>query len=263
MKNLSIKITAMCFMAIIACPCVTADEKFDLDMVKIPGKNFEMLRTEVTQELYESVMGENPSWFCRDNQVMMITVTKERIKKLKRKTSNYPVEGVSWYDAIFFCNKLSEKEGLQPVYAVNGETCVRKWDYMPGFFNKIYGEITQNIFASGYRLPTVEEWQYAARGGQMYRYSGSDNLGSVGWYHDNSGRVTHPVAQKRPNDYGLYDMSGNVSEWCWDSHGNDYRYSCGGCWNFYDDDCEVDSRGYVSADDKYDGMGFRLVRSTK
>ena len=258
MKNLSIKIAAMCFMAIVACPCVMADEKFDLDMVKIPGKNFEMLRTEVTQELYESVMGKNPSCFCRDNHATS-TETKERLKKLKIKTSNCPVETVSWYDAIFFCNKLSEKEGLQPVYAVNGETNVLKWDYEP--HNKIDGVITQNIFANGYRLPKVKEWQYAARGGQMYRYSGSDNLGSVGWYYNNSGRVTHLVAQKRPNDYGLYDMSGNVSEWCWDSDGYDFRYYCGGSWYSDGDFCKVDGRNGSYADDRCNDIGFRLVRT--
>ena len=258
------KIVSMFFMAVIVCPCVMADEKFDLDMVKIPGKNFSMLRTEVTQELYESVMGKNPSCFCRD----YIAITEETLKKLERKTSNYPVECVSWYDAIFFCNKLSEKEGLQPVYAMDGETSVRKWDYMPHFGYRIYAEITQNIFANGYRLPTVEEWQYAAReGGQRYRYSGSDNLDSVGWYEDNSNGVTHPVAQKSPNDYGLYDMSGNVWEWCWDSYGDYNRYCGGGSWEFSDSYCEVDiwRNGYADcryADGRYDDVGFRIVRST-
>ena len=259
MKNQLKKNAAICFAAFIACPCVMADEKFDLDMVKIPEKNFEMLRTEVTQELYEAVMGVNPSWFRCDNTEL----DEDDLKNLEKNTSNYPVEYISWYDAIYFCNKLSEKKGLQPVYAVNGKIDVRKWGYEPYNDDEIYGEITQNIFANGYRLPTVEEWQYAARGGQMYRYSGSDNLGSVGWYYNNSGRVTHPVAQKRPNDYGLYDMSGNVREWCWDSNGdNCNRYYCGGCWFNSDNYCEVDSRDYSFADHGNDCIGFRLVRST-
>ena len=258
MKNQLKKIAAICFAAFIACPCVMADEKFDLDMVKIPGKNFEMLRTEVTQELYEAVMGENPSWFRCDNTEL----DEDDLKNLEKNTSNYPVEYISWYDAIYFCNKLSEKKGLQPVYAVNGKIDVRKWGYKPHNDDKIFAEITQNIFADGYRLPTVEEWQYAARGGQMYRYSGSDNLGSVGWYHDNSGRVTHPVAQKKPNGYGLYDMNGNVEEWCWGSFTDDFSCLCGGCWYDIDANCEVDSRYYYDAGYRDDYIGFRLVRST-
>lgn len=257
MKNLSIKIAAMCFMAIIACPCVTADEKFDLDMVKIPGKNFEMLRTEVTQELYESVMGKNPSYFCRDNKKL----SEDSLRNLNKSTSDYPVEQISWYDAIYFCNKLSEKKGLQPVYAVNGKIDVRKWGYKPHNEDEIDGKITQNIFADGYRLPTVEEWQYAAKGGENYMYSGSDDFDKVAWCSANSNWVTHPVAQKKPNGYGLYDMNGNVEEWCWDSSGYNCRYFYGGSWGNYDY-CWVDSRNYDLANRGGSHIGFRLVRST-
>ncbi len=260
MKKLLTKIISMCFMAVIVCPCVTADERFDLDMAKIPGKNFSMLRTEVTQELYEAVMGENPSYFRHDNKYLV----EDNLKNLKRNTSNYPVEYVNWYDAIYFCNKLSAKKGLQPVYAVDGEVDVRKWDYEPYNDDEIYGEITQNIFADGYRLPTVEEWLYAAKGGKNYRYSGSDDIGKVAWYIDNSNHVTHPVAQKKPNDYGLYDMSGNVSEWCWDYFDDKYyRFNCGGDWIDDDGDCTVDSGfGYYANVHSY-YTGFRLVRTTK
>lgn len=230
--------------------------KSSLVMVKVPGKNYSISRTEVTQKLYESVMGENPSYFCRDNEGL----DEYELKNLKRNTSNYPVENVSWYDAIYFCNKLSAKKGLQPVYAVNGETNVRKWDYEPHNEDEIYGDITQNIFANGYRLPTVEEWLHAAKGGEDYTYSGSDDIDKVAWYKDNCNDVTHPVAQKKSNGYGLYDMSGNVWEWCWDSFGDDDRYYCGG--GYFDDydDCEVDSRDSDYAEFK-DDRGFRLVRS--
>ena len=138
----------------------------ELDMVDIPGKNFKMLKTEVTQELYESIMGENPSYFqlgskkYEEKRDMPYAVTKgENVKKL-------PVESVSWYDAIYFCNMLSIKKGLSPVYAVDGDTDVAKWGYTPHKGEKLEYEITQNVSASGFRLPTKEEWRYAAAGGE-------------------------------------------------------------------------------------------------
>ena len=210
----------------------------ELDMVQITGKNFKILRTEVTQELYVSVMGENPSKF---------------------KKSNNPVEMVSWYDAIYFCNKLSMKKGLSPVYAVDGETDVAKWNYTLHKGNWLDGEVTQDVSANGFRLPTVEEWEYASKGGQNYEYSGSDNLDEVGWYERNSNDMTHKVARKKPNGYGLYDMSGNVREWCWDSDGGGFRYNCGGAWYLPCVHCRVDAGGGDFACDQYRYLGFRIV----
>lgn len=209
-------------------------------MIAVPGKKFSILATEVTQELYKSVMGENPSKFNGEK--------------------NLPVENVSWYDAVYFCNKLSAKCGLTPVYAVDGETDVEKWGYAP----HITGTVSQNENNNGYRLPTVEEWQYAAKGGQEFKYSGSANLDEVGWYDKNSEEKTHPVAQKNSNVYGLYDMSGNVWEWCWDSDpDNSYRRcSCGGSWYYGADDCEVDNKNWYYASDAGRNLGFRIVRST-
>ena len=231
--------------------------KSSLVMVKVPGRDYSISRTEVTQKLYESVMGENPSYFCRDNE----DLDEDELKNLKRNTSNCPVENVSWYDAIYFCNKLSKKNGLQPVYAVDGETSVRKWDYEPYNDDEIYGEITQDIFADGYRLPTVEEWLYAAKGGKNYRYSGSYDIDKVAWYEGNSNDVVHPVAQKNSNGYGLYDMSGNVMEWCWDSNGNE-RYYCGSYYGDYSKSCKLDEGLFHDyADFRDNSIGFRIVRS--
>ena len=200
-----------------------AKNDFLANFVKIPDKNYSVMKTEVTQKLYESIMGKNPSVF---------------------KGENNPVENVSWYDAIEFCNALSEYLGYEPVYTRDGSS------------------VTWNENANGFRLPTVEEWQYAAKGGQSYRYAGSDNLGSVGWYNGNSGNISHPVAQKKPNGYGLYDMSGNVCEWCWDSLGGNGHYTCGGCWYDYSGSCEVGNGRWNIAYGRGDNRGFRIVRST-
>ena len=219
-------------------------EFLNSEMVAIPYYgDYSMLKTEVTQKLYKEVMGENPSYHEGDD---------------------LPVEEVSWYDAIYFCNKLSEKFGSEPVYSVDGKTDVTKWNYTPHKGNSIEGEISQNIKAKGFRLPTLDEWKHAASGGEDYTYAGSDDLDEVGWYYDNSDNKTHPVAQKKPNGYGLYDMSGNVWEWVWDSHdAGYYRYRCGGSYYRNDYYCEVGSRYYYGAYGRDSNVGFRLVCPSK
>ncbi|WP_296013314.1 formylglycine-generating enzyme family protein [uncultured Treponema sp.] len=220
---------------------VIEDEERGINMVSIPGESYCIMDTEVTQEIYESVMGNNPSKFKGEK--------------------NLPVENVSWNDAVMFCNKLSEQEGLAPVYSVDGETDVSQWGRM---FSSVSVKIKCNENANGYRLPTVEEWQYAAKGGQEFKHSGSDNLDEVAWYGDNSGYKTHPVAQKKPNGYGLYDMTGNVWEWCWDTSGNNWDFYAGyygSGWNTPRFNCAVGKRNSSYADRRYDNLGFRVVRN--
>ena len=208
--------------------------ELNIEFVKIPGKTYSVMKTEVTQKLYKTIMRTNPSEFKGNYNPV-----ESELEGIYN-----PVEKVSWYDAVEFCNALSEYLGYEPVYTRDGSS------------------VTWNENANGFRLPTVEEWRYAARGGQNYEYSGSNNLDSVGWYGRNSKDTTHPVAQKKPNGYGLYDMSGNVWEWCWDSNGYYHRYNCGGSWGDSDDYCEVDGRDYDSVGSRDDDVGFRLVRST-
>jgi formylglycine-generating enzyme len=152
---------------------------------QVTVSDFYIGKYEVTQKEWVEIMGSNPSHFKGDN---------------------LPVEKVSWFDAIEYCNKRSVQEGLNPVYSINGNTSPSDWTN---------GKIVANWDADGYRLPTEAEWEYSARGGNKSRgftYSGSNTIGEVAWYRDNSGRKTNSVGQKKPNELGIYDMTGNVWE---------------------------------------------------
>ena len=120
---------------------------------------------------------------------------------------NRPVSGVEWYDAVEYCNWLSEEEGLSPCYSGKGKL------------------LECNFSANGYRLLTEAEWEYAARGGhisQGFIFAGSNNSDDVASYGGNSGKKAHDVGKKEPNELGLHDMSGNRFEWCWDWHIDNY-----------------------------------------
>jgi formylglycine-generating enzyme len=132
--------------------------------------------------------------------------------------ANQPVTQVNWYDMLKWCNARSEKEGLVPVYYTSNTLLSV---YRTG--ELAFGSDAVKWTADGYRLPTEAEWEFATRGGtksQGFTYSGSNTVDDVAWYYSNSLLVTHPVATKGPNELGLYDMSGNVWERCWDWYGN-------------------------------------------
>ncbi len=179
---------------------------------------------------------------------------------VKNNFDNYPVIEISWYGAVAFCNYLSERDSLTPVYNLSN------W--------------TLNWRANGYRLPTEAEWEYAARGGQKshgYKYAGSNNMDAVAWYDGNSKGKTHMVGQKQPNELGLYDMSGNVWEWCQDWYAPGYyskssldtpkgpasgrsRVLRGGGWNNSDNHVRVSNRYFSYPDGTKGFYGFRLFK---
>ncbi len=210
--------------------------------------------TEVTQAQYQTVTGKNPSHFS--------AMGAGRDKVVGQASTRYPVENISWLDAVRFCNALSKRDGFAPYYRVDGEKV----------------EIPDRK-GSGYRLPTEAEWEYACRGGKTTRFSFGNDAPAVveyGWLGGNSGGSPHPVAQKRPNDLGLYDMHGNVWEWCSDGWDEDYykkapeddptgasgapnRVFRGGSWDSEPRECRSANRYRFAPENKSYFLGFRVA----
>ncbi|ADV48651.1 Sulphatase-modifying factor protein [Cellulophaga algicola DSM 14237] len=222
----------------------------------IKGKvlDFYMGKFEVTQKEWNEIMPINPSNTIGDN---------------------LPVEMVTWYECITYCNKRSNKEGLLPYYAIDTTK------------DTLDGDIRINKKANGYRLPTEVEWEYAAGGGQLsksFTFSGSNEINSVAWTWKDTGDTilsgnwnyrsmqrnhcsTKPVGLKKPNELGFYDMTGNVMEWCEEWHVTEhiskgtYRTQRGGGWINIDDYAKVAHRGYNEAKRRAMDQGFRICRN--
>ena len=233
-----------------------ADEKkevFDIEVCKYP----------TTQKMWMEVMENNPSEF---------------------KGENKPVERITWWQALEYCNKLSEKYGLEPVYdlskSAQGILMIKE---LGG--ETVYPDVANFKNTEGFRLPTEVEWEWFARSGQIaieqgtfdYTYFGSNNINEVAWYIKNSGRQTQDVGLKKPNQLGLYDCSGNVWEWCYDTtenieEGKNYIYKAfdssniyrrikGGSWVNVAEYCAVLFRSYPQDTNASNIIGFRLVRT--
>jgi formylglycine-generating enzyme required for sulfatase activity len=188
---------------------------------------FLLSRYPVTQDLYHEITRESPSAFPGDRR---------------------PVETVSWKEAVTFCNALSARHGSQPCY----------------FFNGGNEDIGFDAKADGYRLPTEAEWEYACKAGTPgIRYG---ELDSIAWYKDNSGGMTHEVGMKEPNAWGLYDMLGNVWEWCSDIYDEtvygSYRIFRGGGWYDEERGCLATNRRRSHPTSfKIDDLGFRIAKN--
>ena len=221
---------------------------------------------EVTRGEYKAVMGSDPSTAS--------AYDKDGNELEGDAVLNNPVNCVNWYDAIVYCNKLSIKENLTPCYSIGGSTNPEEWGSVQTLENATWDAATCDFEANGYRLPTEAEWEWLARGGENYEYAGSDNVDDVAWYTANINDTgTREVKTKAPNGYGLYDMSGNVWEWCWDWYGSissssvadgatsgDVRITRGGSWYYNGDYCQVAGRARIYPSVRPSDFGFRIVR---
>ncbi|MEC0228300.1 formylglycine-generating enzyme family protein [Paenibacillus alba] len=217
----------------------------DYPMVKIPGGVIE-LRDDRTQSKWQV---EIKSFLLAPYPVTKALYDVISKNSLTCDGDQKPVVNVSWHDAISFCNHLSQQAGLQPFYSNpnDGESVICHWQ------------------SNGFRLPSEAEWQYACKAGTTgYRYGEIDH---IAWYRDNSGGSIHEIGTKEPNDWGLYDMLGNVWEWCWDVYDvnvyGSYRIFRGGSWAEEARGCGASCRRRSHPSLAIDDLGFRLARNDK
>lgn len=237
------------------------------DMRRIDvGEPFQIGKTEVTQGLWKAIMGENAvevhmyTWRGLEQGPCVQPILGGYLESITVRP-DAPVSCISWFEAIEFCNRLSEALNLSPVYQLYAENGIWRveWD--------------KN--SDGFRLPTTLEWEHAAKAGRDTFYAGSDNRNSVAWTQENAEGRVHPVCRKWPNAWGLCDMSGNVWEWVWDDATepvwNDEdselvrafgkRDGRGGGVVLTPESARVSYRDNFYSIDRYSGLGFRVARS--
>ncbi|MBM4398705.1 MAG: chitobiase/beta-hexosaminidase C-terminal domain-containing protein [Candidatus Cloacimonetes bacterium] len=238
----------------------------ELPVHQVTLSSFYIGKYEVTQGQWVAIMGSNPSYF--NNPDFPVDL-------------NRPVEKVSWYAALVYCNRRSIVEGLNPVYSIGGSTNPDNWGAIPVTYNANWDAAECNWSENGFRLPTEAEWEYAARGASNtpdYIYAGSNTGEDVAWCQLNSGETTRIVGHKLPNGIGTFDLSGNVNEWCWDWYNSTYYSTSpavnptgptsgnhkvlrGGNWNSYNYTlCRIVRREGLNTYNAVHTNGLRVVR---